>query len=177
METGSREFTNTCRRDRPFQKRHPNCPRKPAPPRITRHRQRPRHRHFPASRASPLACRLTQRSQNPSVFHCVERRGLLTKLCVSRTFFFMSPRSNPRKQIAGRSRNVFDFGYAAIARRFPNLSYDQRAVFSHDPAQMMHRCRRSGLADSVPRAARGERAVSSRHFTNSQRQKRVRSAI
>src|SRR4026207_1146635 len=55
METDRRERTNAFRRDRPFQKRHPNRPRKPAPPRIDRHYPRPRHRHFASSRAPSLA--------------------------------------------------------------------------------------------------------------------------
>src|SRR5205814_3517789 len=55
LETSRRERTNACRRDRPFQKRHPNRSRKPAPPRIDRHHTRPRHRHFAPSRAPALA--------------------------------------------------------------------------------------------------------------------------
>ena len=106
---------------------------------------------------------------HPSYFLLLPFPSLLTKLCVSRIFFPVSPRRNPGKQIARRARDVFDFGHATIARRFPDLPYNQCAVFSHDPAQMMHRCSRSGFADSVPRAARGERAVSPRNFTNSQR--------
>ncbi len=55
METGRRERTHACRRDRPFQERRPNRPRKPPSPRIDRHYPGPRHGHFPLSRASTLA--------------------------------------------------------------------------------------------------------------------------
>src|SRR5262245_8462331 len=95
---------------------------------------------------------LADNSQTSS-FLLLPLRSLLAKLRVSTILFFRSPRRNPRRQIAARACDVFDFGYAAIARRFPNLPHPERAVFPHDPAQMMNcRCG-SGFADSIPRAA------------------------
>src|SRR5262245_27573919 len=57
-------------------------------------------------------------------------------------FFLNSPWRNSAKKIACRAGNVLRFRYAAVDEGAPgarpNLLYNQRAVFAHDPTKMLH---------------------------------------
>src|SRR6266436_537568 len=62
--------------------------------------------------------------------------------CNYASFFLGSPMRNFANQVAGCRGNIFCFGYAAVDQRapgaFPDFSHNQRAVFAHDPAEMLN---------------------------------------
>src|SRR6266566_6000026 len=68
-------------------------------------------------------------------------RGSVFRILLNVSATRTSPLGNSANQVAGCSGNIFRFRYAAVDQRatgaFPDLSHHQRAVFSHDSAEML----------------------------------------